>query len=257
MKSILTRTVFSVALLAPLTAISAVNISYGDTNTTSELQAKTTIEQSKINELVVQLSDAYFPFNNDLTIQYGGDDGPLYDPQAHVVHIPYEFYTDSLNYFLNNDYQKKFGKPAKDGALDTLLHTLLHEAGHAYVADHGIAILGKEEDAVDNFAAVLMLNYVENGADATISAADMFSFESEDRPDYYDFAEYIGEHSFDLQRYFSTLCLVYGSDPESHATLLGEIEEDYREEQKDKCEMTFQQIDMNWKQVLGIKEDKS
>ncbi|MFC5080455.1 hypothetical protein VTH8203_03175 [Vibrio thalassae] len=256
MKSILKKAVFSVALLASYTASGNVKISYDDADSTVERQAQLAIEQSKINDLVVQLSKAYFPFERDLTIQYGGDDGPLYDPQSHTVHIPYEFYIDSLNYFLNNDYQEKFGKPAKEGALDTLLHTLLHEAGHAYIADQKIPILGKEEDAVDNFAAVLMINYVENGADATISAADMFSFESEDRPDYYDFAEYIGEHSFDLQRYFSTLCLVYGSDPERYTTLLDEIEEGYREEQKEKCEMTFQQIDMNWKQVLRVDQDK-
>lgn len=35
-----------------------------------------------------------------------------------------------------------------------------------------------------------------------ISPADMFAFESDDRPDYDDFGEYIDEHSFDLHRYF-------------------------------------------------------
>uniref|UniRef100_UPI0030C65A44 DUF4344 domain-containing metallopeptidase n=1 Tax=Vibrio sp. 10N TaxID=3058938 RepID=UPI0030C65A44 len=232
-------------------------INYQKPQSASEQTAREAIQQSGANELLVELSKTYFPFNHDLTVQYGGEDGPLYDPSNHTVHMPYAFYTDSLNYFTKNDYQNRFGKPAQQGAVDTLLHTLLHEAGHAYIADQGIPILGKEEDAVDNFAAVIMLNYVEQGADATISAADMFAFESEDRPDYYDFYEYIGEHSFDLQRYFSTLCLVYGSDPDSHKNLLDEIEKKYLDEQKDKCIATFEEIDYNWKQVLNIDSNTS
>ncbi|SEG66686.1 DUF4344 domain-containing metallopeptidase [Vibrio hangzhouensis] len=249
-KTVLTAT----ALLISSWVSANVKVDFETPVSTSDMQAKLAIEQNGLNELVAELSRQYFPFNNTLTIQYGGEDGPLYDPEQHKIHIPYNFYIDSLNYFLSNDYEKKYSKPAQQGAMDTLLHTLLHEAGHAYVADYALPILGKEEDAVDNFAAVIMLNYVEGGADAAISAADMFSFESEDRPEYYNFFEYIGEHSFDLQRYFSTLCLVYGSEPDNYPSLLDEIEAEYREEQKQKCELTFEQIDTNWKQVLGLKQ---
>jgi hypothetical protein len=51
--------------------------------------------------------------------------------------------------------------------------------------------------------------------------------------------------------------LVYGSDPGSHKDLLDEIEDEYRDEQKDKCIATFQEIDYNWKQVLNIKSEES
>lgn len=251
------RIALATGLLLTHMAYAEVAINYQQPQSSTDKTAQQAIKESGANELLVELSNDYFSFNQALTIQYGGEDGPLYDPSTHTVHMPYAFYTDSLNYFTKNDYQNRFGKPAQQGAIDTLLHTLLHEAGHAYIADQGIPILGKEEDAVDNFAAVIMLNYVEQGADATISAADMFAFESEDRPDYYDFYEYIGEHSFDLQRYFSTLCLVYGSDPDNHANLLDEIEKDYLDEQKDKCIATYQEIDYNWKQVLNIDTNSS
>ncbi len=251
------RIALATGLLLTQIAYAEVAINYQQPQSSADKTAQQAIKESGANELLVELSNDYFSFNQALTVQYGGEDGPLYDPSTHTVHMPYAFYTDSLNYFTKNDYQNRFGKPAQQGAIDTLLHTLLHEAGHAYIADQGIPILGKEEDAVDNFAAVIMLNYVEQGADATISAADMFAFESEDRPDYYDFYEYIGEHSFDLQRYFSTLCLVYGSDPDSHGNLLDEIEKDYLDEQKDKCIATYQEIDYNWKQVLNIDSNTS
>lgn len=213
-------------------------------------QAADEIRKSGVNQTIIQLSQAHFPFKHPLTIYYGSSDGPLYAPDEHTVYIPYSFYIESKHYFEKNDYQKKYGRTAQQGAIDTLLHTLLHEAGHAYVADQNIAILGKEEDAVDNFATVVLLNYVDSGDDVAISAADMFAFESDDRPDYYEIEEYIGEHSFDLQRYFATLCLVYGSNPEKHHELLNEVDDLYREERQEACAFTYDEIDQNWHQYL-------
>ncbi|MFA0412924.1 DUF4344 domain-containing metallopeptidase [Vibrio renipiscarius] len=216
----------------------------------TEVQAKKAIEKSEINGLLADLAQQYFPFEHTLTVQYGGNDGPLYDPASHIIHIPYDFYTQSLNAFINNDYQEKFARSAQLGALDTLLHTLLHEAGHAYIEDQNIPILGREEDAADNFAAVIMIDYIEDGANAAISAADMFAFESQLRPDYYDWGEYIGEHSFDMQRYFATLCLVYGSDPKRYASLLDKLEKEYLNERKAFCSFQFSSMRENWHQYL-------
>ncbi|NOH36097.1 DUF4344 domain-containing metallopeptidase [Vibrio chagasii] len=220
-----------------------------------ERQLKQEIEQSGVNDTMVDLSNQLFLFKQPLVIQYGGDEGPLYDPQTHHVLIPYSFYAESLNYFEKNQYEKEYGKSAQTGAIDTLLHTLIHEAGHAYVEDQQIAILGKEEDAVDNLATILLINYVEHGTDAAISAADMFAFESEDRPEYYDLGEYIDEHSFDLQRYFSTLCLVYGSDPEAYKNLLDEVENDYLKDRKEFCVEHFDVINANWHRYLKESDD--
>lgn len=230
----------------------SVVIRYLEPQNQVEKTAKSDIEQSGVNQTLVDLSESLFPFRKTLTIEYGGDQGPLYDPELHQVQMPYEFYQQALDYFKKNEYDKKYGKSAQAGAIDTVLHTLLHEAGHAYIADQNIPILGKEEDAVDNFAALMMIEYVENGEDAAISAADMFAFESEDRPDYYDFGEYIDEHSFDLQRYFSTLCLVYGSNPEKHKGLLDEVENDYLADRKDFCIYQYQTVVQNWHNYLNV-----
>ncbi|MDA0149015.1 DUF4344 domain-containing metallopeptidase [Vibrio sp. LaRot3] len=236
--------------LSAMANTDSVIIKYATGENAQQKAAMTALKQSGVNPLLVELSNQHFPFEKALTIQYGGEDGPLYDPETHVVHMPYNFYQQALNYFKANDYEKKFGKSAEAGAIDTILHTLLHEAGHAYIEDQNIPILGKEEDAVDNFAVVMMIEYVEDGDDAAISAADMFAFESDDRPDYYDFGEYIDEHSFDLQRYFSTLCLVYGSDPDKHAGLLDEVENDYLSERKEFCEFQYPAISQSWHHYL-------
>jgi len=238
-------------LLGIFSAHATVQVSYLPPESTNEKQAKQAIVESGVNSVIVDLAKEHFPFKQALTIQYGGNEGPLYDPGNHTVYMPYTFYTQTIEYFKSNHYQEKFDRSADLGTIDTIMHTLLHEVGHAYIEDQAIPILGKEEDAVDNFAALIMIEYVENGDDASISAADMFAFESQDRPDYYQADEYIDEHSFDLQRYFSTLCLVYGSDPEKHADLLNEIEQDLLTERKDFCISHFQTIHNNWHRYLA------
>ncbi|KPZ67819.1 MULTISPECIES: DUF4344 domain-containing metallopeptidase [unclassified Shewanella] len=212
----------------------------------ADLRYQGIIKRSEINQLVQALAETYFTFNNPLQIEYGSQDGPLYDPNSHTIHIPYSFIVDSIDYFSQNAYMAELADSAEQAAVDALLHTLLHEIAHAYIADNGIPILGKEEDAADNFAAIIMLNYIDAGDDALLNAADLFALESEHRPDFYELGEYIDEHSFDLQRYFSSLCLVYGSEPEKYPALLNEIEKDYRVDRKSFCIEHFQVITKNW-----------
>ncbi|NVD08581.1 hypothetical protein FCU94_17180 [Vibrio sp. JPW-9-11-11] len=227
-----------------------IEIRYLEPKNQLHTEIEAAIRHSDVNQTIVELSNQLFPFNQALTVEYGGDQGPLYNPETHVVHIPYSFYQEALSYFKQNKYDQKYGKSAKAGTMDTILHTLLHEVGHAYIADQAIPVLGKEEDAVDNFAAIIMIEYLNDGADAAISAADMFAFESAQRPDYYDFGEYIDEHSFDLQRYFSTLCLIYGSDPEQHQSLLDEVENDYLADRQDFCQFQYQATSQSWHHYL-------
>ncbi|KAB1458033.1 DUF4344 domain-containing metallopeptidase [Vibrio panuliri] len=238
------------SLLGISAASASVEIVYTEPTSKQEQQAKQAIIDSEVNLLLVELSEQYFPFKTPLTVSYGGEDGPLYDPANHTMMMPYHFYSEALDYFTKNDYQEKYDRAPELGAIDTILHTLLHEAGHAYIEDQSIPVLGKEEDAVDNFAVVMMLEYVEDGDNAAISAADMFAFESQDRPDYYAVDEYIDEHSFDLQRYFSTLCLIYGSDPEKHSNLLDEIGKESLADRKDFCISHYQTINSNWHTYL-------
>ncbi|GAD78881.1 DUF4344 domain-containing metallopeptidase [Vibrio ezurae] len=212
-----------------------------------EKAAYTFIVQSGVNQQFIELLEEVLPFQQSMTLIYGGDEEAHYDPNLHTVFIPYTFVVEAQHYFSQHRPQQE----VKQGVLDTLMHTLFHEAGHAFVADAEVPILGREEDAVDNLATIIMLEYLEDGAQATINAADMFRYESEAGGEYYDFGEYSGEHSFDLQRYFSTLCLVYGSDPKAYADLLNEVEDDYLPEQKQTCEETYGQLSINWHRYLN------
>jgi hypothetical protein len=62
----------------------------------------------------------------------------------------------------------------------------------------------------------MLIEYFDEGQEIAISAADLFDLESQDQPQIDDHA-LAGEHSLDAQRFYATLCHVFGSDPDKYA----------------------------------------
>ncbi len=207
------------------------------------------IEQSPVLETIKQLSQKRFVFSPALNIVFGSDDGPLFDPVTNSIHIPYQFVSETSQLF------KKKGlfntqREVNQATEDALLHTLLHEIGHAYIADRAIPILGKEEDSVDNFATILLLNDIPRGDDIAINSADLFTLEDLDT-DSFDDADFVSEHSLDLQRYYNILCLVYGSNPNRYQRIFDELPVAERKQQKLRCPEYFTVINQGWLHYLA------
>jgi hypothetical protein len=100
-----------------------------------------------------------------------------------------------------------------------LLHQLYHELAHALVHLLALPVLGREEDAADQFAVVALLGHPE-GWNLLLGAAEYFrelaSIETEVG------LEPAGPHPFFSQRYYNILCLTYGSDTEKHRFVVTE-----------------------------------
>lgn len=132
--------------------------------------------------------------------------------------------------------------------LGNTIFTLFHELGHALIDKLHIPVLGREEDAVDALAVLLMLPEEDDPAaeEMVLLAADghLMAYEQseEDEEAFWD------EHSFDLQRYAAITCLVYGSDPEGWAELAEFVE--MPEEQRERCPGTFAQAATSWDALL-------
>ncbi|MGF1681475.1 DUF4344 domain-containing metallopeptidase [Photobacterium minamisatsumaniensis] len=247
---------FSVLTCLPFTALanektkSSVKISFLPSTNEKDTQAIALIQQSQTIDIIRQLSQSIVQFTPPVKIIFGTEDGPLYDPELHQIHIPYSFWHHATERFTSSMPDRSH-KTSQDthliqlSALDTLLHTLLHELGHAYIAVNSIPVLGKEEDAVDSFATIVLLNFVDNGDAIAISAADLFALEDEEI-EHFENLDFIDEHSLDIQRFYYTLCLVYGSDPESHPQLLDDIEKQFKTEQEDICIEEFERVSTNW-----------
>jgi hypothetical protein len=96
-------------------------------------------------------------------------------------------------------------------ALGTWLFVFFHELGHGLVDYYDLPITGKEEDAVDDFSAILMIE-----ADLAKYAAYAADFWSATGTGVSDVSQFADEHSLSEQRFFNILCLIYGSNPNKY-----------------------------------------
>jgi hypothetical protein len=90
---------------------------------------------------------------------------------------------------------------------------LLHESGHAVFDMLHVPVFGREEDAADQMAAFIALNFNKEVA-RTITRGFAYLWRGFARSggdkEWSDFAD---EHGTDQQRYYNMLCMGYGADP--------------------------------------------
>ena len=198
---------------------------------------------------VVNLINQKLRLPQTLKIIFGGEDGPLYDPGSNEILVPYSFIDEVNLRFVKAKYAET-GVTPKQATSDALMHTLFHELGHALVAMFDLPVVGKEEDAVDSLANVLLIEFYEQGQETVLSAADLFDLESEDK-DGFEEADFWDEHSLDSQRYYSSLCHVYGSDPESYESILENT--DISDDRAELCIEEYEAASRNWFKLLKLK----
>jgi hypothetical protein len=102
-----------------------------------------------------------------------------------------------------------------DYALNAMTFVLLHELGHAVIGELDLGVTGGEEDAVDDFAALLLLGDKQTGLaiDAAETMLDMGALGQGQ-------LAFSDEHSFSQQRFYNVLCLIHGSDPPGTRVLI-------------------------------------
>lgn len=233
-------------LLSTAYAEPRLDIVYRDANSPLESAIKEDLQSSELVTAVVEILNEEFVFLDSIKLVFGDEDGPLFDPQSNKISVPYTFVDDVRSRFASDNYSET-DIDEKTASMDVLAHTLIHEFAHAFIFMHEIPVLGREEDAADALATVLLVEYFDNGQDIAISAADLFDLESEDRIEL-EAADFWGEHSLDSQRFYSTLCHVYGSDPVEFTGLPESL--GFSEERAELCIEEFRSITSSWFALL-------
>ena len=105
-----------------------------------------------------------------------------------------------------------------DAIVGGVLTALLHETGHALYNLLQIPVLGREEDAADQIAAYVMLQFGRDVARTTIKG-DAWLWRSQDWSKQNQLLS--GEHSPPQQRFLAFLCMAYGADPDGFKDFLG------------------------------------
>src|SRR5215467_1080773 len=127
----------------------------------------------------------------------------------------------------DNPRFKKLSPKDRQGLLEfvagNMLFVLLHEMGHAAVAEMGIIVLGKNEDAADSFAATRLIRLGGNFPDQVVadSAKGWFLSDRRNKKEGVSVPFY-GEHGLDLQRAYQFVCYLVGSDQNKFKSLADE-----------------------------------
>lgn len=103
-----------------------------------------------------------------------------------------------------------------DAKIGQVLWVTLHEVGHATFDIFKVPIFGHEEDAADNFATYVMLQFAEArklmGGAAWAWSAYMHDYKRNPVVQI-RLASFAGDHGLPQERFYNLLCLAFGANP--------------------------------------------
>ncbi len=137
---------------------------------------------------------------------------------------------------------------ANDKMFDAVRFAFLHEIGHALIDTYNLPITGNEEDAADRCSTFINLTELgEDGVNAVLAAADAFAIESKgNAPDKRNLAD---EHLLQEQRFYNSLCMIYGSNTEKYSYILND---NYLpKERAVRCPSEYERTVESWSDLLG------
>ena len=88
---------------------------------------------------------------------------------------------------------------------------MLHEVGHAVFYMLDVPVFGREEDAADQIASFIVLQFNRDVA-RTVTRGLAYVWSVLGNPK--EWAQYADEHGTAAQRFYNTLCLAYGGERE-------------------------------------------
>jgi hypothetical protein len=101
-----------------------------------------------------------------------------------------------------------------------VLYALVHEVGHMLIQEMGLPVLGREEDAADQFATITGIKMGDAFSTRVLTASARGWFLSDKRNQAENIQmQFYDEHGLDRQRAYNIVCLMVGSDPEKFDAL--------------------------------------
>lgn len=168
----------------------------------------------------------------------------FYDPNNSSVTVCYELMEYFYKLFRSSG---KTESEANQKMFDAVQFVFLHEIGHALIDVYDLPITGNEEDAADRCSSYINLEELgEQGVNSVIAMADAFRLESRRKsPKKENMAD---EHLLQEQRFYNSLCMIYGSDVNKYSNLVsdGYLPKDRAERCPDEYKKTVE----SWERLL-------
>jgi hypothetical protein len=155
----------------------------------------------------------------------------FYDPHTRTVTLCHELIAVIAGAFSDQRYLRQL-----------YLYVTMHELGHALIDVLDLPVVGREEDAADQFATLFFVNTMDLSLImGVVLAAQFFRRADADQTVYWD------SHSFGEVRYYQLLCLIYGGAPGARDTLSTVLPS----ARADQCIAEYRQIRRGWNRLLA------
>jgi hypothetical protein len=188
---------------------------------------------SRVLETARDLIDAAVVLDKriDLVATDCGRVNAYYDPHTRTVILCHELIAVIAGSFDNHDYLPQ-----------VCLYVAMHELGHALIDVLDLPVVGREEDAADQFATLFFVNPGDlRFVVGVVQAAQFFRRADADQTVFWD------SHSFGEARYYQLLCMVYGGAPDARDTIASALPPRRAEQ----CSTEYQQVRHGWNRLVA------
>ncbi|QQS42122.1 MAG: hypothetical protein IPM63_04030 [Acidobacteriota bacterium] len=173
------------------------------------------ITRAKVLEKAADKLNRTLILPHDITLRTKdcGTVNAFYDPRDKSITFCYELMAHLFNLFKSDGASDQEANEQMAKAVNFIF---LHELGHALIDSYELPITANEEDAADRCSSYICIEEIgEEGVEWVVAAAEAFYIQSKNRQ--------IGkegladEHLLEEQRFFNSLCMIYGSNPNKYS----------------------------------------
>jgi hypothetical protein len=193
----------------------------------------------KLNSALILPDDIYLRTKNC------GEINAFYDPNDASVTVCYELMEHFYKVFRSAGVSEE---KAYDKMFDAVQFVFLHEIGHALIDQYKLPITANEEDAADRCSSYINLEELgDEGVRSVLAAAAAFDLES--RTGALNERNLADEHLLQEQRFYNSLCMIYGSNPTKHSNIVtdGHLPKD----RAARCPGEYEKMANSWAKLLG------
>jgi hypothetical protein len=207
-----------------------------------------------LEDTVQELNNVFaLPAPVPIVFRECGDVNAFYDPEAREIALCWELVEYYAGMFLSEDQTEEEAEEGGEALAGATLFTFFHELGHALIDLYDLPITGREEDAVDQLATMILLEGGEEGEMAALNGAWSFLTEeaeedAEQEEEEEEELAFWDEHSLDEQRFYNIVCWSYGKNPEGFQYLVDD--ETLPEGRAERCPAEYDRMSRSWDALL-------
>jgi len=194
-----------------------------------------------LDTIAARLNDSLrIPNDVVLATAHCAEPNASYTSETHRVTLCYELFKG-----LSERFQNKVGGDYL--ITGTLVFALMHELGHGLIDVLQLPVTGREEDAVDQLATILLLNQGATGDSLAFGAAGWFVTNA--KSSRLDDLALADDHGLDKQRVYNIICWIYGRNPKRYPEVTAEGW--LPEHRAESCPSEYQKLRRSWEQLLA------